>query len=79
MNGSSTRFEPVQKKRIMAVGTVKWFNATKGFAFMTPAAPTYSCISAQSNWGGTNDLKEGQKIEYEAVADSAPANTQRTI
>jgi cold shock CspA family protein len=35
----------------MAIGTVKWFNATKVFdlSSLTPAAPTYLCISAQSN------------------------------
>jgi CspA family cold shock protein len=35
---------------------------------LTPAAPTYLCISAVER-AGMRDLNEGQKIEYEVVAD----------
>jgi cold shock protein len=54
----------------MATGTVKWFNATKGFGSfnLTPAAPTFSSISAVER-AGLHDLHEGQKITYEVVAD----------
>jgi cold shock protein len=58
-------------ERIMAIGTVKWFNATKGFGFIQPDAggtDVFVHISAVER-AGMRDLNEGQKIEYEVVAD----------
>ena len=55
----------------MAIGTVKWFNATKGFGFIQPDAGRQSIfvhISAVER-AGMRDLNKGQKIEYEVVAD----------
>ena len=55
----------------MATGTVKWFNATKGFGFIQPAAggpDVFVHISAVER-AGIRDLNEGQKIAYEIVAD----------
>jgi CspA family cold shock protein len=50
---------------------VKWFNATKGFGFIQPdagGADVFVHISAVER-AGMRDLNEGQKIEYEVVAD----------
>ena len=56
----------------MATGTVKWFNATKGFGFIQPDAAGTGVfvvhISAVER-AGMRDLNEGQKIAYEVVAD----------
>ena len=55
----------------MATGTVKWFNATKGFGFIQPdggGSDVFVHISAVER-GGLHDLREGQKIAYEIVAD----------
>ena len=55
----------------MATGTVKWFNATKGFGFIQPdagAPDVFVHISAVER-AGIRDLNEGQKIAYEIVAD----------
>ena len=55
----------------MATGTVKWFNATKGFGFIQPDAggqDVFVHISAVQRAGMT-DLPEGQKLTYELVAD----------
>ena len=55
----------------MAIGTVNWFNATKGFGFIQPDAggtDVFVHISAVER-AGMRDLNEGQKIEYEVVAD----------
>ena len=55
----------------MATGTVKWFNATKGFGFIQPDAggkDAFVHISAVER-AGLDRLIEGQKVEYEVVAE----------
>lgn len=51
----------------MATGTVKWFNATKGFGFIAPddgGKDVFVHISAVERAGLTG-LQDNQKIEYE--------------
>jgi CspA family cold shock protein len=55
----------------MTTGTVKWFNSQKGFGFIAPDGggnDAFVHISAVER-AGMGDLREGQKIEYELVAD----------
>ena len=55
----------------MATGTVKWFNATKGFGFIQPAdggKDVFVHISAVER-SGLNGLNEGQKISYEVQSE----------
>ena len=55
----------------MANGTVKWFNATKGFGFIQPddgGPDAFVHISAVERAGMSN-LNEGQKLSYDVVAD----------
>ena len=55
----------------MATGTVKWFNATKGFGFIQPddgGKDVFVHISAVER-AGMHDLNDGQKISYDVVAD----------
>lgn len=51
----------------MATGTVKWFNATKGFGFITPESggkDVFVHISALER-AGIRSINEGQKVSYE--------------
>lgn len=53
----------------MATGTVKWFNAEKGFGFIQPndgSPDAFVHISAVER-AGIQSLREGQKVEYELV------------
>ena len=55
----------------MASGTVKWFNAQKGFGFIAPddgGNDAFVHISAVER-SGLNDLREGQKVSFELVSD----------
>ncbi|MBY0362849.1 MAG: cold-shock protein [Phreatobacter sp.] len=56
----------------MTTGTVKWFNATKGFGFIQPddgGADVFVHISAVER-AGMRDIVEGQKLGYEVMRDS---------
>jgi CspA family cold shock protein len=56
----------------MAIGTVKWYNSTKGFGFIQPddgSKDAFVHVSAIER-AGMNDLREGQKISFELVTDT---------
>jgi CspA family cold shock protein len=56
----------------MATGTVKWFNATKGFGFIQPddgGPDAFVHISAVER-SGLREITEGQKIGYDMERDS---------
>jgi cold shock protein len=50
----------------MAVGTVKWFNADKGYGFISPesGADVFVHFSAIQS-SGYRSLEEGQKVEFD--------------
>ena len=55
----------------MSTGTVKWFNAEKGYGFIQPddgSKDVFVHVSAVEQ-AGMQSLQEGQKINYEMVAD----------
>jgi cold shock protein len=51
----------------MATGTVKWFNAQKGYGFIQPESggkDVFVHISAVER-AGMDNLREGQRLDYE--------------
>ena len=53
----------------MATGTVKWFNDSKGFGFLTPEAggeDLFAHFSAIQG-SGFKTLKEGQKVSFDVT------------
>ncbi|VAW91489.1 Cold shock protein of CSP family [hydrothermal vent metagenome] len=66
----------------MATGTVKWFNESKGFGFITPSDGSadvfvhFSAIAAE----GFRTLAEGASVSYEVEAGpKGPQATQVTL
>jgi CspA family cold shock protein len=56
-------------KIVMATGTVKWFNDSKGFGFITPdqgGEDLFAHFSAIQS-SGFKTLKEGQKVSFEVT------------
>jgi CspA family cold shock protein len=54
---------------LMATGTVKWFNADKGFGFIAPddgSADVFVHFSAIAS-SGYRSLDENQKVEFETT------------
>jgi len=56
----------------MATGTVKWFNDTKGYGFITPDEGGKDLFVHHSSIAGSGfkSLPEGAKVEFDAVAGS---------
>ena len=65
-SGSGPR--PVKEKS-MATGTVKWFNAEKGFGFIAPddgSADVFAHFSAIAS-SGYRSLDENQKVQFDVT------------
>ena len=61
----------------MATGTVKWFNDSKGFGFITPddgSKDVFVHFSAIASDGGFRTLAEGQKVTFDV--ESGPKGPQ---
>lgn len=55
----------------MAQGTIKWFNSTKGFGFISPderGDDVFVHVSALQK-ANIDDLAPGQKVSYELVTN----------
>lgn len=55
----------------MAIGTVKFFNATKGFGFIQPedgSKDVFVHVSAVEK-AGMPSLTEGQRVQYEVIEE----------
>ena len=67
----------MERKHRMATGTVKWFNRTKGFGFITPddgSKDAFVHIVAVER-AGLSSLTEGQRIQFDLERN---AHGQRT-
>jgi CspA family cold shock protein len=63
-------------------GTVKWFNESKGFGFITPEDGSKDCFvhySAISGSGGFKTLRDGEKVEFEVVQGQKGPAAQNVV
>ena len=63
----------------MATGTVKWFNATKGFGFIQPdhdGKDVFVHISAVER-AGLSTLNEGAKVSYEEMENRGKTSAEK--
>jgi CspA family cold shock protein len=53
----------------MPTGTVKWFNQTKGYGFITPdeGGPDAFCHISAVQRAGMQSLNEGQRVNFELL------------
>jgi len=61
----------------MSIGTVKWFNAQKGYGFIQPedgSKDVFVHISAVER-SGFSDLREGQRVKFELRRDPRNGKT----
>jgi CspA family cold shock protein len=61
----------------MTTGTVKWFNATKGYGFIQPdggSKDVFVHITALER-AGLRSLNEGQKVRFEIETDQRSGKT----
>jgi len=66
-----------KRKDLMPIGTVKWFNAQKGYGFIQPdngGPDVFVHISAVER-AGMSGLAEGQKISFEEQRDAKRGKT----
>ena len=67
-----------QRRAIVATGTVKWFNPTKGYGFIQPQSggkDVFVHISAVER-AGLSTLNEGAVVEYELVANKGKESAE---
>ena len=63
---------------VVATGTVKWFNATKGYGFIQPQSggkDVFVHISAVER-AGLSSLNEGAGVDYELVANKGKESAE---
>jgi CspA family cold shock protein len=70
--------ERLERRKLMPIGTVKWFNPTKGYGFIQPQGggkDVFVHISAVER-AGLSTLNEGQTVEYEEASNRGKTSAE---
>jgi CspA family cold shock protein len=67
LESRTTQFQ--ESTEMATTGTVKWFNDSKGFGFITPEDGSKDCFVHHSaiQGSGFKSLSEGERVEFEVV------------
>jgi CspA family cold shock protein len=67
--------QQLEQRAVMAVGTVKFFNTTKGFGFISPEGGGKDVFVHASavEAAGMRTLNEGQKVNFDIQPDARGA------
>jgi len=71
-------FKSSKRSAAVATGTVKWFNATKGYGFIQPDSggkDVFVHISAVEK-AGLSSLNEGAKVSYEEMSNRGKTSAE---
>lgn len=62
-----TDYNEEKVRKVMAIGTVKWFNSDKGFGFIAPEGGGQDVFAHHTNieGGGFRVLEDGARVEFE--------------
>jgi CspA family cold shock protein len=77
MRRAIPRGAALSEERHMSLGTVKWFNAQKGYGFIQPedgSKDVFVHISAVER-SGIGSLYEGQKVSFDVEQDKRTGKT----
>ena len=81
--GSAISADPLDRRMTarMATGSVKWFNDTKGFGFITQdgGGEDVFCHHTAIKADGFRSLAEGQKVEFEVVKGPKGLQAQNVL
>jgi CspA family cold shock protein len=75
-----TRLSAVEKEAIMATGTVKFFNQSRGFGFIAPSdgGPDVFVHATAVERAGLPSLNEGQKVNFDVETDRRSGKSAAT-